>query len=131
MAQEMNRLRPAGFFPPSRERPYSSRRPLRIPCYQSSASRLGKTAHVCCQHRFMNTNRNARSTSARNLLNKNGESIFSAGITRRNFLRGTAGAAAGLALGGLPSVAATRNKVLPKPNKSGIEHIVVLMMENR
>jgi phospholipase C len=31
----------------------------------------------------------------------------------------------------LPSLAATRNKVLPKPNKSGIEHIVVLMMENR
>jgi phospholipase C len=79
----------------------------------------------------MNTNRNARSNPARNLLNKNIQSPFSAPVTRRNFLRGTAGAAAGLALGGLPSFAAPRNKVLPKPNKSGIEHIVLVMMENR
>jgi phospholipase C len=37
-----------------------------------------------------------------------------------------------LALGELPSaLAASRNKILPAPNKSGIEHIVVVMMENR
>lgn len=62
---------------------------------------------------------------------RNRESALSAGLTRRHFLRGSAAAAAGLAFGGLPSLAATRNKVLPKPNKSGIEHIVVVMMENR
>src|SRR3954469_10628415 len=58
---------------------------------------------------------------------------FSNGITRRHFLRGTAAAAAAsLTLGELPSaLAASRNKILPKPNQSGIEHIVVLMMENR
>jgi phospholipase C len=71
------------------------------------------------------------SSSVGNLRVHNGESVFSTGITRRGFLRGTAGAAAGLALGGLPSFAAPRNKVLPKPNKSGIEHIVLVMMENR
>jgi phospholipase C len=79
----------------------------------------------------MNSNFNARPGSPKNLLNKNGQSVFSGGLTRRHFLRGTAGAAAGLALGGLPSLAAPRNKVLPRPNKSGIEHIVVVMMENR
>jgi phospholipase C len=64
---------------------------------------------------------------------KNGGSLFSGSATRRQFLQGTVGAAAGLALGGLPSAlaAAPRNKLLPKPNKSGIEHIVLVMMENR
>jgi phospholipase C len=62
----------------------------------------------------------------------NGETLSSIGITRRHFLRGSAAAAAGLTLGGLPSaLAAPRNRNLPKPNKSGIEHIVVVMMENR
>ena len=52
-------------------------------------------------------------------------------FSRRQFL-GTAGAAAGLAFsGGLPAFAAKRNKSLPTPQRSGIEHIVVVMMENR
>jgi phospholipase C len=60
------------------------------------------------------------------------ETLFCTGINRRHFLRGSAAVAAGLTLGGLPSaIAAPRNKQLPKPNKSGIEHIVVVMMENR
>jgi phospholipase C len=56
-----------------------------------------------------------------------------AGLTRRRFLQRTTGLAAGLALGGgVPSLmAATRNKQLPAPQKSGIEHVVVVMMENR
>src|SRR4051812_40445002 len=54
--------------------------------------------------------------------------------SRREFIRGAAGLAAGATLGGLwPSIARAKPKVppLPKPNKSGIEHIVVVMMENR
>src|SRR5512139_1835884 len=55
-------------------------------------------------------------------------------ITRRQFLRNTAAAltaGAGLATA-LPSAfAARRNKRLPIPNQSGIDHIVVVMMENR
>src|SRR5437763_2311595 len=62
----------------------------------------------------------------------NAPQINRTGVTRRHFLRGTAGAAAGLALGGLPSaLAAPRNKILPPANRSGIEHVVVVMMENR
>lgn len=55
------------------------------------------------------------------------------GISRRDFIRQTTGAAAGVALAGLiPGVtAAPRNKLLPKPQKSGIEHVIVVMMENR
>lgn len=58
------------------------------------------------------------------------------GLSRRRFLRQAAGLAAGLALArGLPATgqAAPRKakKNLPNPNKSGIEHIVVAMMENR
>ncbi len=68
-----------------------------------------------------------------------GASSFSAGITRRHFLRGSTAAAAGLALGasawakppGKPMPPPKPPKPLPQPNKSGIEHIVVLMMENR
>lgn len=58
----------------------------------------------------------------------------SAGVSRRKFLRNTALASAGLALGSSLATSATaapRNKRLPAPNKSGIEHIVVVMMENR
>jgi phospholipase C len=54
--------------------------------------------------------------------------------SRRQFLRTTSGFAAGLAMGGsgIASVlAAPRNKQLPSPNKSGIEHVVVVTMENR
>src|SRR5690242_8244633 len=56
------------------------------------------------------------------------------GVSRRDFIRQTTGAAAGLALAGLlPNLApaASRNKSLPKPGDSGIEHVVVVMMENR
>ena len=54
--------------------------------------------------------------------------------TRRRFLRKTLGAAAAVSLTGVgtnAALATKRNKVLPKPNKSGIEHIVVVTMENR
>jgi phospholipase C len=51
-------------------------------------------------------------------------------FSRRQFI-GTAGATAGLALsGGLPAFA-KRDKRLPIPQRSGVEHIVVVMMENR
>jgi phospholipase C len=59
---------------------------------------------------------------------------FAAGpFSRRRFLQTATGAAAGLALGAwAPSaVAARRNKRLPTPQRSGIEHIIVVMMENR
>ena len=55
-------------------------------------------------------------------------------LSRRSFLRSAAGFSAGLALASaLPHRlrSAPRNKDLPKPQKSGIEHIVVAMMENR
>ncbi len=54
-------------------------------------------------------------------------------ITRRRFLQSTALAGTGLILGGAaPSaVAAKRTKRLPKPHQSGIEHFVLVMMENR
>jgi phospholipase C len=52
------------------------------------------------------------------------------GLSRRQVLAGAAGAAGAVALGGVrsPSEAATR---LPEPSRSGIDHVVVLMMENR
>lgn len=57
-------------------------------------------------------------------------------LSRRDFLRKSTGLAAALALGGalpLSSVAAPKKnkKSLPNPNKSGLEHIVVVMVENR
>jgi phospholipase C len=53
-------------------------------------------------------------------------------LSRRTFLKYT-GAAAGAAVAGVPSLteAARRNKQLPRPHLSGIEHIVVVCMENR
>ena len=53
-------------------------------------------------------------------------------MSRRQFLRRTA-AATGLTFCGImPSgLAAPRNRLLPTPQRSGIEHIVVVMMENR
>ncbi len=53
--------------------------------------------------------------------------------TRRKFLRNAAGLTATFALTGASGgvLAAKRNKILPKPNHSGIEHIIVVMMENR
>src|SRR5687767_8889051 len=55
-------------------------------------------------------------------------------VSRREFLKVTATAAASVgAAQWLPrrAAAAPRNKELPKPNKSNVEHVVVLMMENR
>jgi len=55
-------------------------------------------------------------------------------VSRREFIRNTSAIAAGLGLSGaFPSLltAAPKPPSLPMPNKSGIEHIVVLMMENR
>ena len=52
-------------------------------------------------------------------------------FTRREILAGTAGAAGAVALGAqLEPASATTSKV-PSPGRSGIDHIVVLMMENR
>ena len=48
-------------------------------------------------------------------------------VTRREFLAGTAGAVALAAVGSTAAEAAT----LPAPDQSGIDHIVVVMMENR
>ncbi len=63
-------------------------------------------------------------------------------VTRRRFLRCTTVASAGAALLGIPNLVDAKppkpgekpqppKKPLPPPNKSGIEHIVVVMMENR
>src|SRR4051794_35871876 len=58
-------------------------------------------------------------------------------ITRREFLTGASALGATVALGGARSVAqaaspkTTGSSTLPDPAKSGIEHIVVLCMENR
>lgn len=64
-----------------------------------------------------NTQKSARNTS----------------VTRRSFLQTAAATTAGFALGGFnaSALAAPRNKRLPTPQRSGIEHIVVAMMENR
>jgi phospholipase C len=54
------------------------------------------------------------------------------GVTRRQFLCQSAGVAAGIALGGiLPAVNALGRNLSIKPAHSGLEHIVVVMMENR
>src|SRR5688572_14785709 len=57
--------------------------------------------------------------------------VFDRSISRRRFLTTTAAASAGLLA--TPALAARRpaRKALPKPNKSGIEHIIIVMMENR
>src|SRR5947199_622925 len=59
------------------------------------------------------------------------------GITRREFLAGAGALGAAVALGGGRSIAQaaspkyTGSSQLPHPADSGIEHIVVLCMENR
>jgi phospholipase C len=50
-------------------------------------------------------------------------------LTRRRFVQGVATGAGAAALGGVDLL--TAGSKLPKPDKSGIEHIVVVMMENR
>jgi phospholipase C len=55
-------------------------------------------------------------------------------VPRRHFIKQGAGLAAGLTLGRLlprSAHAAARNKALPTPQRSGLKHIVVVMMENR
>jgi phospholipase C len=63
----------------------------------------------------------------------NGSLPLEHNISRRRFIRAASVAAAGAAFTGVgaPAGAARRNKALPAPNKSGIKHIVVVMMENR
>jgi phospholipase C len=54
-------------------------------------------------------------------------------LSRRRFLRRSGAVAAGLSLGSFAfsGRAAPRNKKLPTPQRSGIQHIVLVMMENR
>jgi phospholipase C len=53
-------------------------------------------------------------------------------INRRDFIRGAAGAASGAALAGAQRLPQQHvNRLLPRPEASNIEHIVVVMMENR
>ena len=54
-------------------------------------------------------------------------------VTRRRFLQGAAAAGGALAFGGLGATqhVFSQGLVLPPPEASAIEHIVVLMMENR
>src|SRR3989454_6568070 len=56
-----------------------------------------------------------------------------AALSRRRFLQGAAATAGALAVGGLGRVRAglAQTSVLPPPALSGIEHVVLLMMENR
>ena len=53
-------------------------------------------------------------------------------FTRRRFLKGAGTLAAGVGLGGFgsPTLMSAPHH-LPKPKNSGVEHVVVLMMENR
>jgi phospholipase C len=61
------------------------------------------------------------------------EQLAAAALSRREFLTGLGAAAGALALGGCGDAASgdPENEPLPDPASSGIEHIVVLMMENR
>ena len=55
-------------------------------------------------------------------------------LTRRQLLLGTAATAAGAAMGraaALPSAKPAAAPALPNPNASGIDHVVVVVMENR
>jgi phospholipase C len=51
--------------------------------------------------------------------------------SRRQFLEQAALAGGALALGGTGALAARPSFVLPNPKNSGIEHVIVMMMENR
>src|ERR1700691_5802115 len=52
-------------------------------------------------------------------------------VNRRDFLRRAAGVASAAALTGKPTLVSAQTESLPAPASSGIEHIVVVMMENR
>jgi phospholipase C len=56
---------------------------------------------------------------------------FSRRISRRRFLRDSAVGAGALAIGGTRLGSWTQGAPLPPPPASGIDHVVVLMMENR
>jgi phospholipase C len=58
---------------------------------------------------------------------RNSESVD---ISRRQFVKTTAAASGALMFGSAGSLLA-KTQELPKPNKSGIEHIVLVTMENR
>jgi phospholipase C len=63
------------------------------------------------------------------MTHRNAEKLHS--FTRRQFLK-TAGVASGALTFGISNAnAARRVKTLPKPQNSGIEHIIVVCMENR
>jgi len=72
-------------------------------------------------------------------LTRDGESTrdrMRATVSRRRVLAGAAGITGALALGGVDKVlgdvaTAATTPPLPNPTTSGIEHIVVVMMENR
>ena len=51
--------------------------------------------------------------------------------TRRQFLQSAAASGGAIALGGLSNISLAQQSQLPLPQSSGIDHIVVLMMENR
>src|SRR5688572_18866386 len=51
-------------------------------------------------------------------------------ISRRRFIQATAGAAGAVALGGSDLIWAAKGP-LPKPKDSGIDHVIMVMMENR
>jgi phospholipase C len=59
--------------------------------------------------------------------------VIQSRLTRRQFVRRTAGITAGVTFGLWSSkvAGARRNRRLPTPQRSGIEHIVLVMMENR
>src|ERR1051325_10761196 len=59
-----------------------------------------------------------------------GNELMGHRISRRHFIQTTAGAAGAAALGGATLLHAQR-RGLPSPQSSGIDHIVVVMMENR
>src|ERR1700735_3846790 len=52
-------------------------------------------------------------------------------VNRRDFLRTAAGMASAAAGAGKSSLVSAQTAALPDPSASGIEHIVVVMMENR
>ncbi|MFZ0632738.1 MAG: alkaline phosphatase family protein [Acidobacteriaceae bacterium] len=52
-------------------------------------------------------------------------------INRREFIRSAAGAASAAALAGVPAATSAEALALPSPSASQIDHIVVVMMENR
>ena len=63
------------------------------------------------------------------------ERIAETALSRREFLAGLAAATGAMAVGGCGDASSSgsdpEDAPLPDPSKSGIEHVVVLMMENR